>query len=146
LNNAVCALSAKPLKEEFGNFAYRRITSQCMTEALNVYQAKNITTVSPLALPLSWVPWALHLPDWIFSYLMAKMIGADDNATSSMYEDIKAGRKTEIDFLQGTIVKLAEGTNVDVSVSKIVYEKIKALETRNQGLLEHKPDEIYKFE
>lgn len=44
-----------------------------------------------------------------------------DHTLSSTLQDIRAGRKLEIDSFQGTIIKLAEKHNVDVPINKILY-------------------------
>jgi 2-dehydropantoate 2-reductase len=48
---------------------------------------------------------------------------------SSMYQDIKRGRKTEIDYLNGAIVRLADYYNIPVPVNRFVVNLIKALES-----------------
>jgi 2-dehydropantoate 2-reductase len=51
-----------------------------------------------------------------------------DNFTS-MYQDIARGRKTEIDFINGAIVRLAETQGIDVPVNRALVALIRALES-----------------
>ncbi len=50
------------------------------------------------------------------------------NAFTSMYKDIQNNRKTEIDFLNGAIVKLGDKHNTDVTFNRMITEKIHSLE------------------
>lgn len=52
------------------------------------------------------------------------------NAFTSMYNDIKNGRKTEIDSINGAIFKIAEKNNFHAEFNKYVTDKIHLLETR----------------
>lgn len=49
---------------------------------------------------------------------------------SSMYQDITSGRKTEIEYLNGLIVRLGEKKGISTPVNKKIYKKIKLLEAR----------------
>jgi 2-dehydropantoate 2-reductase len=48
---------------------------------------------------------------------------------SSMLQDLRAGRRTEIDALNGAIVLLAKKSGVDVPVNETITAIIKSLET-----------------
>jgi 2-dehydropantoate 2-reductase len=47
---------------------------------------------------------------------------------SSMYQDIMKGRKTEIDFINGAVVKIGKEHNVDVKANEIMVGLVKCLE------------------
>jgi 2-dehydropantoate 2-reductase len=49
----------------------------------------------------------LRLPNWLFTRVAAQMLRIDPEARSSMWEDLQAGRRTEIDYLNGAVVALA---------------------------------------
>lgn len=50
--------------------------------------------------------------------------------TSSMFADLKAGRRTEIDAITGFIMKQAAIKGVDVPFTRFVYDSIKGLEMK----------------
>jgi 2-dehydropantoate 2-reductase len=50
----------------------------------------------------------LRLPDGLFTRLAGRMLAIDPQARSSMWEDLQAGRPTEVDHLNGEIARLAE--------------------------------------
>ena len=49
---------------------------------------------------------------------------------SSMHQDVINGRPTEIEAINGFIIKQAQKKGIDVSINTFLYNKIKALETR----------------
>jgi 2-dehydropantoate 2-reductase len=108
LNNPVNALSNLPLKEQLSQRAFRRCTALAQAEALALLAAAAITPAKLTPLPPRWIPWALRLPDFVFGRVAGRMLAIDPQARSSMWEDLQAGRRTEVDHLNGEIVRLAE--------------------------------------
>ena len=49
----------------------------------------------------------------------------------SMLQDIKAGRKTEVEMFSGTVIELGERYNIDTPVNKMLFNMIKTLEQMN---------------
>ena len=50
--------------------------------------------------------------------------GAQGAAKSSLLKDIEAGRRSEIETLSGTIVRMARTNNVDVPVHETIYSAL----------------------
>ena len=107
LNNAVNALSNLPLKTELSQRAYRRCLALLMDEALRVLSAAGIAPAKLARVAPGLLPTVLRLPDWLFVRLAATMLRIDPEARSSMWEDLQAGRRTEIDHLNGAVLALA---------------------------------------
>jgi 2-dehydropantoate 2-reductase len=55
---------------------------------------------------------------------------SNDNYTS-MLQDFFYKRKNEIDFINGIIIKFGEKNGIDVPTNKLVFEKVKFIETWN---------------
>jgi 2-dehydropantoate 2-reductase len=66
----------------------------------------------------------------------------DAMARSSMWEDLQRGRHTEIDFLQGVIVELAERHRLEVPLTCRIVDLVKAAERAGKGSPELSPDQI----
>lgn len=108
LNNPVNALSGKPLRAQLLDRDYRRCTAALMAEALAVLQAGGITPARATPLPPRWLPTLLRLPSPLFRVLAARMLRIDAEARSSMADDLRLGRRTEIDALCGEVQRVAQ--------------------------------------
>ncbi len=136
LNNAVNALSGKPLLDQLKDRDYRRVVAASQDEALAVLKLAGIVPakmglVSPTALPN-----VLRLPNFAFAgFLKAQKI--DPEARSSMADDFAAGRATEIDYLNGEVVALARrhGRNprINAGIVQLVKEAEAGVERRWSG-------------
>lgn len=108
LNNPVNALSDLPLKCQLSKRDYRRCVALAQREALGLLQLAGIRPAKLTPLPPHWLPTLLSSPDWVFSRLANRMLMIDPLARSSMWEDLVAGRVTEVDWINGEVVRLAE--------------------------------------
>jgi 2-dehydropantoate 2-reductase len=97
-----------PLRAQLLNRDYRRVLAALQTEALDAMQAAGITPARLTALPAHRLPSVMRLPNWLFKRLAAKLLRIDDKARSSMADDVRLGRPTEIDAICGAVVRLAQ--------------------------------------
>lgn len=58
---------------------------------------------------------------------------------SSMLQDIRALKRTEIDALNGAVVSLAQEFSVPCPINEFVYHTVKSLEARNAAQHQHEP-------
>jgi 2-dehydropantoate 2-reductase len=128
LNNAINALAGLPLREQLEQRAYRRCLALCIEEALSVMNAARITPLQLARIPPSRMPTLLSLPDWLFTRLAKRMLMIDPIARSSMWEDLQQGRATEIDYLNGEIVRLAAANGRAAPMNAKVTTLVKAAE------------------
>jgi 2-dehydropantoate 2-reductase len=124
LNNPINALSGLPLRQELAERGYRRILAAMMREALWVMQSAGVHPAKAARLPPRLVPWVLDLPDTWFLRVASSMLKIDPVARSSMWEDLKRGRATEIDYLNGEIVRLAARCGVSAPMNRAMVELI----------------------
>lgn len=125
LNNAINALSDLPLKTELSQRGYRLVLARCQEELLAVCRAKGIRLAKLTSVSPALIPKILRLPDFIFRILAQKMLAIDPKARSSMWEDIQAGRETEIDYLNGAVVTMAKGIGMEAPTNEKVSELLK---------------------
>lgn len=132
LNNAINAVSRATLADELRQRGYRRAWAMSITEAMGLLKAAGIVPVDPIAVPLALWPQILSLPDKLYGYVMAAAGGAktrvDPHATSSMADDLARGRPTEVDYLQGEVVRLAERLGRKAPVNARMRDLVKAAE------------------
>jgi 2-dehydropantoate 2-reductase len=63
------------------------------------------------------------------AYWLNVIGGLNPKGKTSMQQDIEAKRQSEIEMFGGTILALAEKHGVDTPVNRLLYEKIKAIES-----------------
>lgn len=132
LNNPVNALSGVPLKAQLSDRAYRRCLALLMEEALHALKASGIVPAQIGKVPPSRMPRLMCLPDWLFRRVAAAALRIDPEARSSMWEDLQAGRRTEIDYLNGAVVALAERAGLDAPANRRIVALVHAAE-RGEG-------------
>lgn len=144
LNNAINALAGVPLREELSDKRYRRIVAAAMREALRVMKNGQI---KPLRLG-KMIPWLapsiLSLPDFLFFKVAAGMVKIDPQARSSMWEDLEKHRRTEIDYLNGEIVRLGQTHNMPTPVNSTIVALLRQAEEAQQGSPMLSADALWK--
>lgn len=127
LNNAVNALSGLPLKAQLRDRQWREALAMCMDEALAVMRAAGIRPARVGKAPPSLIPFVLRLPDWLFERAAASMLAIDEEARSSMAEDLERGREPEVDYLNGEIVRLAQAHGRRAPVNSAMVAMVREL-------------------
>ncbi len=84
-------------------------------------------------LPATWLPGALSTPDWLFRALGNRMLAIDPLARSSMWDDLEAGRVTEIDAICGAVVRLAAQHGAQAPLSGRMCELLSGPRLRLTG-------------
>ncbi len=140
LNNAANALSNLPLAKQLADRNWRLLLADQMIEGLNVMKAHGIVPSKIQGVSPGLLPWILRLPNFLFRIVAKKMLNIDPRARSSMWEDLSRGRPTEIDYLQGEIVRLAGEKNVAIPLTQKVVGCVKQAE--GKPLRSHSVEEI----
>lgn len=129
LNNALNALSGLPIRAQLERRDFRCLFAECIDEAIVVLKKAGIKPVATIGAPAPIVAAVLRLPNFLFFRIASTMLKIDPHARSSTWQDLAAGRKTEIDYLNGEILKLADKTGIDAPLNKKVVALIKKVET-----------------
>lgn len=128
LNNAVNALSDLPLRDELARRAYRRCLALLQDEALRALSAADIRPARLSPLPPGWLPRLLRAPDLVFRLVARSLLAIDPLARSSTWEDLAAGRPTEIEYLNGEVVRLAQANGLRAPANARLIELVRAAE------------------
>lgn len=133
LNNALNALSGLPLVAQLGERRWRRLLAAQMDEALGVLKAAKIQPARMEGVAPAMIPRILRLPTWLFRRVARRMLAIDPQARSSMWEDLDRRRTTEIDYLQGAILALAQKHRIRAPISRGIVGLVKAAEAAKAG-------------
>ena len=128
LNNAVSALSGRTLLQELRERDYRRVFAGSMREGLRLLGKAGIEPAKVGAVGPKLLPWVIGSPDWLFHNVFMKAWKIDAKARSSMADDLTAGRRTEVDHINGELVKLADRLGVAAPVNRKIVELIRNAE------------------
>jgi 2-dehydropantoate 2-reductase len=128
LNNAVNALSGRTLIEQLKERDYRRVVAASIVEALDVLTAAGIEPAKIGPVPPRLLPHVIASPDFLFNYLFLKIQKIDAKARSSMADDIRAGKTTEIDYLNGEVVRLGQKLGRKTPVNSAIVSLVKQAE------------------
>lgn len=125
LNNALNTLSGGTLRAGLEQRAYRQALSEVVNEGLEIAQAHGIEMGkfngrSPKALIKT-----LKLPNWAYLFIMQMIVKIDTKARSSMLDDLETGRVSEIDFLQGEIVRQAQSLGLNAPKNSAILRAVK---------------------
>src|SRR5262245_50317344 len=129
LNNAVNALSGRPLLEQLKQRDYRRVVAASQREGLHLLDKAGIEPAKVGAVGPRLLPRVIDSPDWLFNTIFLKKWKIDARARSSMADDLAAGRKTEVDYINGELVALADRLGLEAPVNRKIVELIRAAET-----------------
>lgn len=129
LNNATNALSGLPLKQQLANRDLRRVTAAAQREALRVLKQTGTPVRRSGRLLPKLTPHVLRLPSWLFRRVAAQMVKIDPQARSSMWDDLDRGRPTEVDYLNGEVVRLAQANQLTAPINARICEMIHTAET-----------------
>jgi len=125
LNNALNTLSNLPLKEQLSDRNFRLILAKCIDEGLTLLNKANIVPAQVGKVPPQHISKILSLPNFLFKIVANSMLKIDPQARSSMWEDLQAGRESEIDYLNGELISLATQMNEQLPINQVIYDLVK---------------------
>jgi 2-dehydropantoate 2-reductase len=141
LNNPLNALSGLPLSAELSQRAYRQCLALLMQEAMAVLKVAGIRPAKVAAVPAALLPLVLRLPDPLFRLVAGSMLKIDPEARSSMWDDLQAGRATEIDHINGAVLTLAAKHGMRAPANAKIVELIHQAE--NGSIVSHGGTSLY---
>ena len=124
LANAVNALADIPVKQMLEQRGFRKIIAQAMRELIVVASAKGLALPKIAAVPMHLVPRVLDTPDWLFKILGNKMMDIDPSVRTSMWWDLSGKRLTEVDVLNGAVVKEGEAFGIACPINQRIVDYI----------------------
>jgi 2-dehydropantoate 2-reductase len=133
LNNSINALAGVPLRDELSDRRYRLVLARSIREGLRCLKAAAIRPVRFGPMDPRFAPLVLSLPDGLFRLVAGAMLRIDPEARSSMWEDLERGRATEIEYLNGEILRLAERSGLGAPVNRRIRDLVKEAEAAKQG-------------
>jgi len=133
LNNAVSALSGAPTRDMILSRPYRRVIATLINEGLDVLHEAGIRPANFHGVPLRVMSFILKLPTPIVRTVIRAQLRVDPEARTSMWTDLERGRPTEVDFLNGEIVRLADQLGIAAPINQRIAELVHEAERASAG-------------
>jgi 2-dehydropantoate 2-reductase len=120
--NATAAILNMTASEVFSHPGLFRLEMRMLREALAVMRANHIRVVNLPGVPVRALALGTHLPDFIARPLMLKAVGGGRGGKMpSFHIDLHSGRgKSEVDWLNGAVVRYGEKAGVPTPVNKVL--------------------------
>lgn len=143
LNNAISALSDASTPALLLDAGYRHVISEVVGEGVKVARRAGIKLAPWNGLPIGLMPKVLKLPTFLVKRLVGAQLKMDPSARSSMWQDLDARRTTEVDFLNGEIVRVAEASGGKAPFNQRIVELIRAAEEKKAGSPRLSPAQLW---
>ncbi len=134
LNNPVNALSGLPLRAQLLDTSLRSCTAALISETLALLKQAGIRPARLTPLRPSMLPAVLRLPTPLFRLVAQRMLRIDAKARSSMADDLMQRRPTEIDAIQGEVLRLAGRLNQLAPCNARMTQLVRSWSPRSQPL------------
>jgi 2-dehydropantoate 2-reductase len=131
--NATSAILDMPPREIFAHGGLYRLEIRQLREALQVMAAQGIKVVDLPGTPVRLLAFAVkHLPLSVSRPLLGRAVaGGRGGKMPSFHIDLHAGRgKSEVEYLNGAVVRAGLRTNVSTPVNKLLTGRLLALTRR----------------
>jgi 2-dehydropantoate 2-reductase len=128
LNNAINALSGTTYLAELKQRDFRHVFAAAIIETLGLLKKAGIRPAKIGKVGPDLLPHVIGSPDFIFNNLFLKVQKIDPKGRGSMADDFDAGRPTEIDWLNGEVVRLADSLGEKAPVNAAIVDLVKQAE------------------
>ncbi|MGE8722030.1 ketopantoate reductase family protein [Leptospira terpstrae] len=133
--NGLAASKQLSLGELFLNKKFREEALETLTEIKTVMSKKKITEqVVPGSFPIQKLGSGLgSLPTWIRHMILIFLGLKYYRIRTSMVQDLDHGRKTEIDYINGEVIKIANSLGIPVPKNEWIVSTIKKREANKKN-------------
>jgi 2-dehydropantoate 2-reductase len=136
LNNAVMAVTGLPMQECSQYPQIRKLNINLMKEGFKVMKQAGIKLAPVPGIPLSLMKIMVWIPLPISSFVLKSRIKSYSKlpVLGSTLQSIKRGKNTEIDYLNGEIVKLGKKNGIPTPANSLIVELVHQTETTGKFL------------
>jgi 2-dehydropantoate 2-reductase len=141
LNNGISALTGKPLFEGLKDRDARYLGRCAMAEGMEVLRSAGIEMEPIPKVEPKRLLFLLRTPGWFMTLVLKLMIKPYQDVHSSTWQSRVRKRPTEIDYLNGEIVRLARENGLEAPVNGKIQELVHEAERTGNGKV-YSPKEL----
>ncbi len=145
LNNGSSALTGGTLFEGLRDPATRRISRALMGEGMEILKAAKIDMEPIPKVDPPKLMWLLKTPGWFASMVMNLLIKPYEDVQSSTWQSRVRGKSTEIDYLNGEIVRLATDHGKTAPFNEKIVDLVHELERNGDNRTTIPSDELARI-
>jgi 2-dehydropantoate 2-reductase len=134
LNDAVNGLSGLPLREQWLDADFRHCTAALIDEALSVLARARIVPTSSGTWAPTRLPTLLRLPTPLFRLAAGRLLKLHSQSRSPLADDLERRRTTELDDLQGEVLRLAAQVGKMAMANTRISEMVRAWQHHRQPI------------
>ncbi|CAH1759179.1 10666_t:CDS:2 [Entrophospora sp. SA101] len=122
LSNSIIALSGLTHEEYMNSKSFRKIQAYCQWETIELFNHYGISPITfNYSLPPKSVPYLLVAPDWLVQPIKNNNNFIIRTEEFNMSQDFTLGKMTEINELQGEIIKMSKMKIIEGGIDKVPY-------------------------
>jgi len=130
-NNCIPALIGKSMQETFSDMDLCKLSIQLLKEGVGIIQKAKIDLVSLPQFPAERIVGLANIPMDQASGIINKTLTtlSKEPLYGSILQSIMRKRASEIDYINGEVVRLAEQLNIEAPLNRKVVELVHKVET-----------------
>ncbi|MDD5119972.1 MAG: ketopantoate reductase family protein [Candidatus Omnitrophica bacterium] len=129
-NNCLPAIIGKSMQDVFSDLTTSRISIAIWKEAFEIFDKLGIDLVSLPGFPVENITKLTSMPSeqaaGVFSHLMSNL--SREPLYGSILQSIMRGKLSEIDYINGEFVRLAEENNMRAPLNKVLVDMVHEVE------------------
>ncbi|MBT8469142.1 MAG: 2-dehydropantoate 2-reductase, partial [Deltaproteobacteria bacterium] len=123
---------------------YRRVIAKLLDEALDVLDGAGIRPAKFRGVPLRVMSFIMKLPTPVVRLVIRAQLRVDPEARVSMWTDLERGRPTEVDVLNGEIVRVAGEHGGAAPINRRIAELVHEAERAGAGSPNMSPETLLR--
>jgi len=135
-NNCLPAIIGKSMQEVFSDLLISRISIAIWKEAFEIFDKLGLELVSLPGFPVENITKLTSMPSeqaaGVFSQVMGNL--SREPLYGSILQSIMRGKLSEIDYINGEFVRIAESNNMRAPLNKILVEMVHEVEDSGRFL------------
>ena len=133
-NNCIPALTGKSMQETFSDMDLCQLSIMLLKEGVEIVGKEGITLVSLPEFPVERIMGLIHMPIDQAAGIINKTLTtlSQEPLYGSILQSIMRKRPSEIDYINGEVVRLAEQLKTDAPLNRKVVEMVHQVEQKGE--------------